>query len=287
MSEIAVKDTPKFQSELLGANRGRCQQAVGNYWINAVINNESPTHNLNLNSTLSRGVLRYEGALDEEPQTPLTEGPTGTDGVMLHEWEIVPLDPIPAPEPDFNFTFNTSMLANITAWQINNVSYIPPSVPTLVRVLQGETQQMDFNETENTFLFPTNKTIQVEIIDARNEGHPFHLHGMNIWVIKSNGSDIINTINPIRRDVCNTGNGTIILRFRTDKPGPWSFHCHSKTTLAVEIAQLTDPSVLYHFAVGLGSVIGAGLDKVGKVVHTTEAWKRLCPAYDALPPGEQ
>jgi iron transport multicopper oxidase len=44
---------------------------------------------------------------------------------------------------------------------------------------------------------------------------------------------------------------------------------------------------MYHFAVGLGSVIGAGLDKVGKVVHPTEAWERLCPAYDALPPGEQ
>ncbi|KAJ7251872.1 Cu-oxidase-domain-containing protein [Mycena rebaudengoi] len=246
-------------------------QAVGNYWINAAINNESPTHNLNLNSTLSRGILRYEGALDEEPQTPLTEGPTGTDAVMLHEWEIVPLDPIPAPEPDFNLTFTTSLLANITAWQINNISYIPPSVPTLVRVLQGETQQMDFNKTENTFLFPTNKTIQVKIIDARNEGHLFHLHGMNFWVVKSNGSDIINTVNPIRRDVCNTGNGTIILRFRTDKPGPWSFHCH----------------IMYHFAVGLGSVIGAGLDKVGKVVHPTEAWERLCPAYDALPPGEQ
>ncbi|KAF8187933.1 Cu-oxidase-domain-containing protein [Mycena galopus ATCC 62051] len=246
-------------------------QAVGNYWINAVINNESPTHNLNLNSTLSRGILRYEGALDEEPQTPLTEGPTGTDAVMLHEWEIVPLDPIPAPEPDFNLTFNTSMPTNITAWEINNVSYIPPSIPTLVRVLQGETQQMDFNETENTFLFPTNKTIQVEIKDARNEGHPFHLHGMNFWVIKSNGSDIINTVNPIRRDVCNTGNGTIILRFRTDKPGPWSFHCH----------------IMYHFAVGLASVIGAGLDEVGKVVHPTEAWERLCPAYGALPPGEQ
>jgi iron transport multicopper oxidase len=135
-----------------------------------------------LQSTLSRGILRYEGALDEEPQTPLTEGPTGTDAVMLHEWEIVvcltalnslcdlnsqpqPLDPIPAPEPDFNLTFNTFMPANITAWQINNISYIPPSVPTLVRALQGETQQMDFNETENTFLFPTNKTIQVEIVE--------------------------------------------------------------------------------------------------------------------------
>ncbi|KAJ7933123.1 hypothetical protein B0H13DRAFT_2307084 [Mycena leptocephala] len=47
-----------------------------------------------------------------------------------------------------------------------------------------------------------------------------------------------------------TGNGNIILRFRTDKPGPWFLHCH----------------------VGLGSVIGAGFDEVGKVVHPTDAW---------------
>ncbi|KAJ7893989.1 Cu-oxidase-domain-containing protein [Mycena leptocephala] len=240
-------------------------QAVGNYWINAFINGGSPTNNPDLNATLSRGILRYEGALDEEPQTPLTAGPTGTDAVLLNEWELVPLDPIPAPEPDFNLTFTTFMPETLPAsWQINNISYVPPSVPTLVRVLQGETEQMDFNMTENTFLFPANKTIQVEIIDAVNEGHPFHLHGMNFWVVKSNGSDIINT-------VVITGNNTIILRFRTDKPGPWSFHCH----------------ILYHFAVGLGSVIGAGLDKVRKVVHPTEAWERLCPAYDALPPGEQ
>ncbi|KAJ7132445.1 laccase subfamily 2 [Mycena epipterygia] len=246
-------------------------QAVGNYWINAFINAGNPTHNLKLNSTLSRGILRYEGALDEEPQTPMTAGPTGPDADILNEWELVPLDPIPAPEPDFNLTFRTFMPANLTAWEINNISYIPPSAPTLVKVLHGETEQMDFNVTENTFLFPMNKTIQVEIIDAINEGHPFHLHGMNFWVVKSNGSDIINTVNPIRRDVDITGSGNIILRFRTDKPGPWSFHCH----------------IFYHFAVGLGSVIGAGLDKVGKVVHPTEAWERLCPAYDALPPGEQ
>ncbi|KAJ6563786.1 hypothetical protein B0H19DRAFT_1067404 [Mycena capillaripes] len=41
-----------------------------------------------------------------------------------------------------------------------------------------------------------------------------------------------------------------------------------------------------HCHVGLGSVIGAGLDKFGKVVQPTEAWERLCMAYDALLPRE-
>ncbi|KAJ7718799.1 Cu-oxidase-domain-containing protein [Mycena metata] len=237
-------------------------QAVGNYWINAFIN--GGTRNANLNSTHSRSILRYEGALDEEPQTPMTVGPTGACCSMSgNSWypsplsvlvctlsnQTQPLDPIPAPDPDFNLTFRTFMPENLTA------------------VLHGETQQMDFNVTENTFLFPANKTIK-----RLTKGTPSTCTAwMNFWVIKSNGSDIINALNPIRRDVVITGNGTIILRFRIDKPGPWFFHCH----------------ILYHFAVGLASVIGAGLDKVGELVLPTEAWQRVCPAYDALPPGEQ
>ncbi|KAJ7227816.1 Cu-oxidase-domain-containing protein [Mycena haematopus] len=246
-------------------------QAVANYWINAIIDSGNPAHNLNLNVTLSRGILHYEGAPNAEPRTPMGMGPTGADAVVLNEWELVPLEPIPAPKPDFNLTFNTFMPVGLTTWEINNISYIPPTVPTLIKVLEGKTQESDFNVTENTFIFPANKTIQVEIIDEADEGHPFHLHGMNFWVVKSNGSDIINTVNPIRRDVSITGNGNIILRFRTDKPGPWFFHCH----------------IFYHFVVGLGSVIGAGLDEAAKTIHPTEAWERLCPAYDALPASEQ
>ncbi|KAJ7936128.1 hypothetical protein B0H13DRAFT_2304200 [Mycena leptocephala] len=233
-------------------------QAVGNYWINAFINAGNPAHNLNLNThpgvrwTTSVYVLLHvsifvyvrlridrpsvykgsersvsvytqpwypplRGCTGRGASDPLTAGPTGADAVMLNAWELVPLDPIPAPEPDFNLTFRTFMPMGLTAWEINNISYIPPSVPTLVWVLQGEMQQMDFNETENMFLFPANKTIQVEII----EGIPSTCTAwMNFWVVKSNGSDIINT-NPIRRDVDITGNDNIILRFRTDKPGQW------------------------------------------------------------------
>ncbi|KAJ7210407.1 Cu-oxidase-domain-containing protein [Mycena pura] len=239
--------------------------------IDAVIDSGNPAHNLNLNATLSRGILRYEGAPNAEPKTPMTSGPTGPGTVALDEANLVPLVAEAAPEPDFNLTFNTFMPVGITTWQINNSSYIPPTVPTLVRVLQGQTQQMDFNQSENTFVFPANKTVQVTIIDAADEGHPFHLHGMNFWVVKPNSTDVVNTRNPIRRDVAITGLNDLVVRFRTDKPGPWFFHCH----------------IFYHFAVGLGSVIGAGLDEAAKTIHPTEAWERLCPNYDALPPDEQ
>ncbi|KAJ7772303.1 Cu-oxidase-domain-containing protein [Mycena metata] len=245
-------------------------QAVGNYWINAIIDSGNPAHNLNLNVTLSRGILRYEGAPNAEPTAPMGSGPTGAAAVPLNEYDLVPLDPIPAPEPDFRVTFDTFMPDLAPAmWEINNSSYVSPKVPTLVRVLEGDTSK--FNQSENTFLFPANKTVEITILDTTDEGHPFHLHGMNFWVVKPNGTDVVNTVNPIRRDVSVTGDTNLTVRFRTDKPGPWFFHCH----------------IFYHFAAGLGSVIGAGLDEVGKTVHPTEAWEDLCPAYNALPPSEQ
>jgi iron transport multicopper oxidase len=47
-------------------------------------------------------------------------------------------------------------------WNINNVSYVPPKTPTLVKIMDGARQEADFNASENTFILPANKTIQVE-----------------------------------------------------------------------------------------------------------------------------
>ncbi|KAJ7324013.1 Cupredoxin [Mycena albidolilacea] len=247
-------------------------QPVGNYWINAILSGGNPAHNLNLNATLGRGILRYEGAPDAEPTTPMTNGPPSPGPGALAESNLRPLVPIPAPEPDFNLTFVTFMPVNKTVWEINGVAYVPPLVPTLVKILDGASADADFNETENTFVFPANKVIQVTFPpNPDDELHPFHLHGNNFWVVKSNDSDVINTINPIRRDVSAMGNGGTILRFTTDKPGPWFFHCH----------------IFYHFAAGLGSVIVGGPEQVRQQVHPPKAWEGLCPAYDALPPEQQ
>ncbi|KAJ7840112.1 Cupredoxin [Mycena olivaceomarginata] len=82
--------------------------------------------------------------------------------------------------------------------------------------------------------------------DPANEAHSFHLHGNTFWVVKSNATDISNTVNPIRRDVAGTASGGMILRFTTDKPGSWFFHC----------------PIFYHFVAGLGSVIVGGPEEI-------------------------
>ncbi|KAJ7742790.1 Cupredoxin [Mycena metata] len=250
-------------------------QPIGNYWINTVLGGGNPARNLNLNVTLGRGILRYAGAPNAEPQTPMTLGP-GTN--ILVEGDLAPLVPTRPPPVDINLTFVTSMQVNASSpsgfnskWQINNISYVSPVVPTLVKILNGASSAVDFNTTENTFVFPANKVIQITFPPStEDELHPFHLHGNNFWLIKPNAT-AENDINPIKRDVAGAGSGGTTVRFVTDRPGPWFFHCH----------------IFWHFNAGLASVLVGGPDQIRQNVHPTEAWDELCPAYNALPADEK
>nr|GAT57161.1 laccase 2 precursor [Mycena chlorophos] len=248
-------------------------QPVGNYWINAILSGGNPAHNLNLNATLGRGVFRYEGAPNEEPTTPMTLGPVNPN--FLNEGDLRPLFPEPAPIPTINFTLSPAMnVGGPAVWNLNvsDTQYISPTVPTLVKVLDGVVNASGFNSTENTFIIPKGAVVQVTFPpDPDDELHPFHLHGNNYYVIKANQSDEINLTNPLRRDVTALGNGGTILRFTTDRPGPWFFHCH----------------IFYHLAAGLGSVMLEDPITVEHETKPTKVWDDLCAAYNALPPELQ
>jgi len=252
-------------------------QPVANYWINAVLAGGNPDRNPELNVLLGRGILRYAGAPNAEPTTPMTLGPDG-DGIL--EGNLKSFDGIPAPEPDFNFTFITALEVNAststgfnTKWMINNSSYVTPDEITLSKVLNGASTAAAFNTSENTFVVPANVVIQVEFpATDEDELHPFHMHANNFWVVKSNSTAEINTLNPIRRDVSGaSGSGGTIVRFRTDRPGPWFFHCH----------------IFWHFFAGLASVFVSGPPMIRQQTHPTPQWDALCPAYKALPPDLQ
>jgi iron transport multicopper oxidase len=254
-------------SAVLAAN-----QPVANYWINAPYTGGSPANNLNQNATLARGILRYQGAPDEDPTTPMTLGPSEPELNTLIEADLRPFIAQEAPEPTLNITLNLVVTAGRAQWNVNNVSYLPPTVPTLVKILDGANSDSDFNVTENTFVLPANATVQIIFPPSDDdEAHPFHLHGNNFWLVKSNTTDVVNTQNPIRRDVAGVGAEGTILRFSTANPGPWFFHCH----------------IFWHFQAGLATVMASGPEEVRKVVHPTTEWEQLCPDYDALPANEQ
>ncbi|KAF5386381.1 hypothetical protein D9757_006715 [Collybiopsis confluens] len=254
-------------SVVLAAN-----QPVANYWINAPFVGGSPARNLNQNATLSRAILRYKGAANADPTAPMSLGPAAGELNALVEANLRPLVTAPAPDADINITLNLVVTAGKAQWNVNNVSYLSPEVPTLVKILDGANSAADFNVTENTFILPANKIVQVIFPPSEDdEEHPFHLHGNNFWLIKSNSSEEINTANPVKRDVAGVGSTGTIIRFSTANPGPWFFHCH----------------IFWHLQAGLATVMASGLDQIRKEVHPTPAWEHLCPAYEALPADEQ
>ncbi|PFH45917.1 multicopper oxidase, partial [Amanita thiersii Skay4041] len=145
---------------------------------------------------------------------------------------------------------------------VNNVSYVAPKDPTLLKVLAGPVDASTFDVTENTFVLPANKTVQIQFPPTDDDdAHPLHLHGNNFWVIKSMSSDTTNEVNPIRRDTVGVGGSGTTIRFRTDNPGPWFFHCH----------------IYWHRAAGLATVMLEDPDTSRTTVQPTQAWKDLCP----------
>jgi iron transport multicopper oxidase len=237
-------------------------QPIGNYWLNAPFTGGSPANNLHQNATLSRAIIRYKGARAVDPTTPMTPGPT--TGLLL-ESELRPLVPTRVQKPDVSMTFNLVVTTGKAQWNINNVSYLPPQVPTLEQVLDGANT---FNRTENTFVVPANAVVEVVFPETDDDdAHPFHLHGMPMQVIKSMDGATPNTVDPILRDVVGVGGTGTTIRFTTPNTGPFMFHCH----------------IFWHKFAGLASVMLVDPNGTRKNVEVTDQWNGLCPAYDALP----
>jgi len=80
----------------------------------------------------------------------------------------------------------------------------------------------------------TEDSIQVVdlIVDNLDDGpHPFHLHGFRPWIVAAGAGRYIgqplDNPNPLRRDTFLVPPYSyFVLRFVTDNPGVWAFHCH-------------------------------------------------------------
>jgi FtsP/CotA-like multicopper oxidase with cupredoxin domain len=93
---------------------------------------------------------------------------------------------------------------------------------------------------ESVMSFRKGQVIEIVLQNARAinsvaEFHPWHLHGHSFWVVGT-GQGIFdattdvatyNLVNPILRDtVVLQPLGWTAVRFITDNPGAWLFHCH-------------------------------------------------------------
>ncbi|KAJ8114280.1 hypothetical protein OPT61_g3793 [Boeremia exigua] len=121
----------------------------------------------------------------------------------------------------------------------NNVTYAEPAVPALYTVMSsGEhaNNPLIYGSHTNSFVLNGNETIEIVLNNNDDGKHPFHLHGHAFQVIQRSeedaGSYSASTVAakssvPMRRDtILVQPNGHAVLRFRSDNPGIWLFHCH-------------------------------------------------------------
>ncbi|CAE6445716.1 unnamed protein product [Rhizoctonia solani] len=245
-------------------------QTVANYWVSAPMDVFGAGTNPNLDTTNIYAVLRYEGAPDSEPTTE----PLVPSGVALVEENLHAFVNPGAPGGDapadvrVNLTIGRTTIDGQIAFTFNDIRYHPPSLPTLLRILSGNaTVDGDFGADEHTLTLPHNKIIELAITGGVN--HPIHLHGHVFDVVQSVGGTL-NYANPPRRDVVLVSSPGVILRFRTDNPGPWFVHCH----------------IDWHLEAGLAMVFAEAPEEIrtgAQSVRPNNAWDQLCPKYQALP----
>jgi len=172
-------------------------------------------------------------------------------------------------------------------WSVNNVSFFLPHTPYLVALkenITGEFNQTpppdgyDFNNYDifsvanNTnatssngiYRLKFNTTVDIILQNANtmnknnSETHPWHLHGHDFWVLGYGKGKFdvnkdpknYNLVNPIMKNTVPVHSfGWTALRFRSDNPGVWAFHCHIES----------------HFYMGMGVVFEEGIERVGKL----------------------
>nr|AIZ72724.1 laccase E [Trametes hirsuta] len=248
------------------------KQPVDNYWIraNPNIGLTAGTFDGGVNSA----ILRYEGARHAEPTT--TEA---RSVAPLVETDLHPLIPMEVPGLPYagavDKAINLAFDFNGTNFFVNNVTFIPPTVPVLLQILSGAQAAQDLLPSGSVYALPPYSSIEITMPAlAPGSPHPLHLHGHTFAVVRSAGSTFYNYYDPIFRDVVNIGTpaagDNVTIRFRTDNPGPWFLHCH----------------IDFHLEVGFAVVMAEDVPRIKPANPVPEAWSELCPTYDKLAPGD-
>ncbi|KAF7303502.1 Laccase 3 [Mycena indigotica] len=246
-------------------------QPVNNYWIRAQPN----AGTLGFANGINSAILRYVGAPVADPATPVVPSTAA-----LVEQDLHPLNPL-ALVPGLPFPggadikLNLQIALDFTTFQftVNGATFTPPTAPVLLQILSGALTATDLLPPGSVYVLPPNKVVEVSIPGGSiGAPHPIHLHGHNFHVIRSAGSSAYNFLNPPIRDVVSTGpdlTDNVTFRFVTDNAGPWFLHCH----------------IDFHLDIGLAVVFAEDTPHV--TASQPPAWNALCPAYDALAPGDQ
>ncbi|KAL2167581.1 hypothetical protein VTG60DRAFT_1092 [Thermothelomyces hinnuleus] len=207
------------------------------YWMRSTISlNCSVTH-----YPEGRAIISYQGNRNvKTPKSTINPAAAAADekSFLCKNDDLdktVPYYPEPAdPNPDTVETILVDLLTNATGnhvWIMNNrtqfTNYHHPVM------LQAFHQNFTFPDPmANVYNFGTNKTVRIVLNTVYQSAHPMHIHGHAFQVLAEgpgawDGRTIVNARNPLRRDThIQRRYGHLVIQFKTDNPGVWTYHCH-------------------------------------------------------------
>lgn len=237
-----ILDVAQRYSVLIHTNS---TQADGTFWMRSEVQTDMFTYDVPGQNTDIRGVIRYSNATNSAALPTASDDP-GPGVKNLNDMDVSLLVPAVKDTPPNSTRMYpvTVALENTNENRFlaffNKTSWEPLSgTSTFMQVrnaaLSNSSYAPDGASLQNPDqLMITEDSIQVVdlLINNLDDGdHPFHLHGHRPYIMGMGAGRYIgqglNEVNPLRRDtVLIPAYSWTILRFVTDNPGVWAFHCH-------------------------------------------------------------
>ncbi|KAH0847417.1 hypothetical protein AYO21_11152 [Fonsecaea monophora] len=125
----------------------------------------------------------------------------------------------------------------------SGITYTAPKVPSLYTALSTSdlaANPIVYGYNTHSYVLGHNQIVEIVLNNQDPGKHPFHLHGHVFQAVVrgpeesgdwdpnvvTNGSLVLPRV-PMKRDtILVRPNGHIVLRYRSDNPGVWLFHCH-------------------------------------------------------------
>ncbi|KAK5189057.1 hypothetical protein LTR99_010990 [Exophiala xenobiotica] len=168
----------------------------------------------------------------------LVNGSATSGTVELDDQTLAPFTGNTAPSGAATVTRHFAInQTGIVTWVANREPFAEPARP----IIYGSVS--DGWNAATTLFTPANATVDI-IMKVANDsmdtmGHPMHLHGHKFWFLGAGEGDfpfesvtdapssMINLQNPPYRDTIDLPpSGWAVIRYITDNPGAWLFHCH-------------------------------------------------------------
>ncbi|KAG6860895.1 hypothetical protein C0995_006334 [Termitomyces sp. Mi166 len=263
---------------------------INNYWIraNPLASRQLPGFEGGRNSA----ILRYDGAPDEEPTTnAISTLPLNDDDLHNRNQNKAPGEPhldgadivIPIRQR-FNFGNRT--------FEINNVSYVSPTVPVLLQILNGTYDVDHLMPKGSIYKLKPNSSVELQIYGL-SIGGPVSKHALLFNDLEAEFESSIPSIctvhgynweNPVVRDTVATGvtGNLTVIRFFTNNSGPWFLHWQCFISI------MCISHIDWHLNEGLAIVFAE--DPEGTEAHNRPIpppFHELCPKYDQSNPDKE